>query len=155
RVRVNAQLIDAETDTHLWAERFDHDGSDLFGLQNEITARIANALSVELVTFEAAHTTEGPYPLDFILRGRAVRAKGQTRENYAEALSLFERALALDPQSAEAQSWVALMLVGQVLDDMTDSPAANLERAEPLSRQALAALPRSPLARYVKGQLLR
>jgi adenylate cyclase len=53
QVRVNAQLIDADTDAHLWAERFDGDTSDLFALQDEVTSRIANALSVELITAEA------------------------------------------------------------------------------------------------------
>src|SRR5580692_9550540 len=59
-IRVNAQLIDAETDAHLWAERFDHDTGDLFALQNEITGRIAIALNLELVTAEAGRTTEHP-----------------------------------------------------------------------------------------------
>jgi TolB-like protein len=69
RVRVNAQLIDAATDAHLWAERFDRDTDDLFALQNEITSRIANALGVELVAAEAARPTEHPDALDYILRG--------------------------------------------------------------------------------------
>ena len=56
RVRVNAQLIDAETDAHLWAERFDSDAGDLFALQDEITSRIAIALNLELVTAEAGRT---------------------------------------------------------------------------------------------------
>jgi adenylate cyclase len=129
QVRVTAQLIDAETDAHLWAERFDGDIGDLFALQGEITSRIANALNVELVTHEAARPAEEPDVLEYILRGRAVRAKGPTRENHAEAMSLFERALALNPQSAEAQSWLVIMLAAHVLDDMTTSPAAYLERA--------------------------
>src|SRR5262249_32306992 len=60
QVRVTAQLIDAEADAHLWAERFDDDAGNLFGLQNEITSRIANALDVELLTLEAARPTERP-----------------------------------------------------------------------------------------------
>ena len=71
RVRVNAQLIDAETDAHLWAERFDRDIGDLFALQDEITSRIAVALNLELVAAEAARPTEHPDVLDYILRGRA------------------------------------------------------------------------------------
>src|SRR5262249_35618587 len=54
QLRVNAQLIDAETGAHLWAERFDRDASDLFALQNEITSRIAIALNLELIDAEAA-----------------------------------------------------------------------------------------------------
>ncbi len=71
QVRVNAQLIDAETDAHLWAERFDRDMGDLFALQNEITSRIAVALNLELIAAEAARPTEHPDALDYILRGRA------------------------------------------------------------------------------------
>ncbi len=71
QVRVNAQLIDAETDAHLWAERFDRDTGDLFALQDEITSRIAVALNLELVGAEAARPTEHPDALDYILRGRA------------------------------------------------------------------------------------
>ena len=71
QVRVNAQLIDAETDAHLWAERFDRDTGDLFVLQDEITSRIAVALDLELVTAEAARATDHPDALDYILRGRA------------------------------------------------------------------------------------
>jgi TolB-like protein/class 3 adenylate cyclase len=155
QVRINAQLIDAETDRHLWAERFDGDISDLFALQDEVTGRIANALDVELVTREAARPTDHPDVLDYILRGRAVRAKGQTRENCTEAISLFERALALDPISAQARIMLILALTSRVLDNMTDSPVADLERAEELCRQAVAALPHSPLAHHGKGQLLR
>ena len=121
QVRVNAQLIDAETDAHLWAERFDRDTGDLFALQNEITSRIAVALNLELIGAEAARPTEHPDALDYILRGRAALSKPPTRDNYAEAISLFERALALDPRSVEAQSWLASALAGRVLDEMTDS----------------------------------
>ena len=60
QVHVNAQLIDAEADTHLWAERFDRDTSDLSALQNEITSVIRNTLMWELVTAEAARPTEHP-----------------------------------------------------------------------------------------------
>jgi TolB-like protein len=60
QVRVNAQLIDAQTDAHLWADRFDADTSDLFVLQDEITNQIANALSVELIAAEAVRPTKNP-----------------------------------------------------------------------------------------------
>jgi adenylate cyclase len=155
QLRVTAQLIDAETDAHLWAERFDRDTGDLFALQNEITSRIAVALNLELVAVEAARPTEHPDALDYILRGRAAYAKPPERGKYAEAISLFERALALDPRSVEAQSELARSLIGRVLDDMTNSSAADIERAKGLSEQALAASPRSPLAHYARGQVLR
>jgi adenylate cyclase len=109
RVRVNAQLIDAETDAHLWAERFDGDAGDLFALQDEITSRIAVALNLELVAAEAARSTEHPEALDYILQGRAAAMNTISRAKYAEAIPLFERALALDPHSVEAQSGLANM----------------------------------------------
>jgi len=66
QVRVSAQLIDVATDTHLWAERFDRDTSELFALQNDITRQIAVALNSELVSAEAARPTEHPDALDYI-----------------------------------------------------------------------------------------
>jgi adenylate cyclase len=155
RVRVNAQLIDAETDAHLWAERFDGDVGDLFALGNEITSRIAIDLNLELITAEAARPTEKPDALDYILRGRAALSKPQARENYAEAIGLFERALALDPHSVEAQSRLARALVGRVLDYVPSSSGRDLKRAEELVSQALAVSPRNPFAHFAKGHLLR
>jgi adenylate cyclase len=155
RVRVNAQLIDAETDAHLWAERFDGDAVDLFALQDEITSRIAVALNLELVAAEAARLTEHPDALDYILRGRAAVSNPRSRATYAEAISLFERALALDSRSVAAQGWLALTLANRVINQMTDTTAADIARAERLVGHALAISPRSPLAHYAKGQVLR
>jgi adenylate cyclase len=160
QVRINAQLIDAETNSHLWAERFDRDTGDLFALQNEITTRIAVALNQELVAAEAARRTERPDALEYILRARAEwlkppSMKPPSRDKPQGSVSLLEHALALDPQSAEAQSWLAATLAGRVLANMTASPAADLDRAKGLSEQALATAPRSPLAHFAKGQVLR
>jgi TolB-like protein len=155
RVRVTAQLIDAATDAHLWAERFDGDASDLFALQDEITNRIAVALDLELVDAAAARPTERPDTCDYILRGRAARLKPPSRESRAEAVALFERALALDEESVAAQSWLAIELTARILDFMTDTAAADIVRAERLADGALAASPRSSVAHFAKGQVLR
>jgi len=156
KVRVNAQLIDAETDAHLWAEQFDGDLKDLFALQNEITSRIAIALNVELSRREAARPTDNSDALDFILRARAAYLKGITRDRLAEIINLYEHALALDPQSVEAQSQIANMLAIRAGSyGWSTSPAADLERAEELVGQALSAAPRDWLAHYAKGSVLR
>jgi TolB-like protein/Flp pilus assembly protein TadD len=155
QLRINAQLIDAETDAHLWAERFDRDTSDLLALQNEITRRIAVALDLELVAAEAARPTEHPGALDCIFRGRSAHRKPPAHGNYAEIIGLFERALVLDPGSVEAQSWLAMALADRVLDNMTDTAAADMARAEGLAGQALEASPRSALAHQAKGNVLR
>src|SRR5215472_9810673 len=155
QVRVSAQLIDAATDTHLWAERFDRDAGDLFTLQNDITRQIAIALDSELVIAEAARPTEHLDVLDYLLRGRAAANEGATRDGFTRAVDLFEHALALDPQSVEAQSLLALTLTGRVLAGMTNTRAVDIRRAEGLIGQALGASPRSTRAHIAKGQLLR
>ena len=129
RVRVSAQLIDAETDSHLWADRLDSDASDLFALQNEITSRIAVALDIELVGAEAARPTVQPDALDYILRARALYL-GRCRRG---RITL----------SRSPSTW---QLAARVLDQMTDSAASDLARAETLANQALAASPRTALA---------
>ena len=119
QVRVNAQLIDAETDTHLWAERVDGDMSDLFALQDEVTSRLANALGIGLVAAEAVRPNEHPDALDYILRGRATGLKPDSRDRCAERIILFEHALTLDPTSVEAHILLANALVARVLGGMT------------------------------------
>jgi adenylate cyclase len=156
QVRVNAQLIDADTDAHLWADQFDGDMDDLLVLQDDITARIAVALGYELIDREAARsTTSPPDALDYSFRARATQNRPPTREIYTEVVGLLERALALDPRSPEHQSRLASVLAGRVLNTMSDSAAADIERAKALAEQALASWPRSPIAHHAKGQALR
>ena len=155
QLRVSAQLIDAATDAHLWAERFDSDTGNLITLQNEITSRIAVALNIELTRREAARPTEHPDALDYILRGRAAYWKPNSREKWAETISLFEHALRLDPQSVEAQSWLANALAIQVANGYASSGTAEIQRAEELVGKALAASPRNWFAHYAKGTLRR
>jgi len=155
QVRVNAQLVDAETDTHLWAERFEGDTADLFALQDEITARIAVALNLELIGAEAARRSEHPDALDLLLRARATAIRPATPEIRAERIAILERALAIDPGSIEAQSWLANALGGRVAANMTETPEADLARAEELVARALAASPRCAAAHNARGQLLR
>jgi adenylate cyclase len=155
QVRVNAHLIDAETTAHLWAERFESKLGDLFALQDDITRRLAVALNLELVDSAAAQPTKHPDALDYILRGRVALRTPPARDNYAEVISLFEHALALDARSVEAQSLLATALAGRVLDQMTESAPTDISRAERLAEQALTMSPRSPLAHYAKGSVLR
>ncbi len=155
QIRVNTQLIDAETGAHLWAERFDRDIGDLFALQNEITARLAAALQSQLALAESRRPTDNPDALDYILRGRAVLTRPISKENNEEAVTLFEAALALDPNSADAAAWLAIALTVRVNDEFSDSPDADLQRAEQFAGQALAAAPNSALAHHARGQVLR
>ena len=152
RIRVGARLIDAATDAHLWAERLDRDIGDLLALQDEITCRIANALNIQLIAAEAAKPTEHPDALDCILRGRAAKLKPESRDSFAEAINLFEHALALDPQSVEAQTHLAGSLVGlRVFYGTSDMVAAELARAGALIDRALTLAPHYAFAHHVKG----
>jgi len=155
QVGVNAQLIDAATDAHLWAEQFSAETSDLFSLQDEITTRIAVTLSLELVKAEVARPSQHPDAQDYILHGRAVGMKPQSRETSAEVIALYEQALALDPQSVETQSRLAIALISRVLNNMTDTPAADLARAEALAQQASAASPHSDVVHGARGLVFR
>ncbi len=110
RVRVNAQLIDAETGAHLWADRFDEDIADLFKLQDQIVARLANSLGNELIIAEAQRDQriEHPDALDLSMRARAIYLRGdRTKESNIAARALYQQALTIDPNDARALAGVA------------------------------------------------
>ena len=100
RMRVNVQLIDAETGSHLWAERFDKPLTDLFEMQDEIVARLASTLNAELIAAEARRAELAPNPdfMDLFFQGLAWFNKGQTPDTIARARSFFDRALARSQQ---------------------------------------------------------
>jgi TolB-like protein/class 3 adenylate cyclase len=104
RMRVNVQLIDAESGNHLWAERFDKPLVDLFDMQDEIVARLAGALNAQLVAAEARRAEQVPNPdsMDLFFQGLAWLNKGITPDNVARARSFFDRALTADPDNVAA-----------------------------------------------------
>jgi TolB-like protein/class 3 adenylate cyclase len=103
RMRVNVQLIDAETGNHLWAERFDKPLADLFDMQDEIVARLANMLNAQLVAAEARRAERTPTrdSMDLYFQGQAWLNRGRTPDNVAQAQSFFNRALSADPLNVE------------------------------------------------------
>ena len=112
RVRVNAQLVDAESGAHLWADRFEEDVADLFKLQDQVVAQLANTLGYELVKAEAAKGARSTNPdeADLIFRGVALmndRALVSSKEKVNAARALFEQALAIDPNNAPVIACVA------------------------------------------------
>jgi TolB-like protein/class 3 adenylate cyclase/Tfp pilus assembly protein PilF len=157
QVRVDARLIDAETGGSIWAEGFDHDTSDLLALQDEVTSRIAIALDLAMVGAEAARPTDHPDAVDYILRGRAAyySYQGSTREGFAEAVDLFAKALTVDPGSLDARALLAAALVGRAFEQMSDTAASDIERAERLADEVLAVSLRHPFARFARAQVLR
>jgi adenylate cyclase len=112
RVRVNAQLIDAESGAHLWAERFEEDVADLFKLQDQVVARLANTLGYELVKAEAAKGARSTNPdaNDLVMRGLALfneQTFQPSKEKNDASRAFYEQALAIDPNNAAAIAGLA------------------------------------------------
>jgi tetratricopeptide (TPR) repeat protein len=152
-IRVNTRLIDARADAHLWADQFDRDPANPLAVQDEIGKRIEVKVYQELITRESSRPTEKPDALDYILRGRAAQWR-YDRDHYAEAIGLFDHAVAVDPQCAEAQGWLADALARRVIDEMANAAAADISRAAGLAAQAVAASPGSASAHSAQGQVL-
>jgi TolB-like protein/class 3 adenylate cyclase len=153
RLRVNVQLIDTKTGVHLWAERFDKPLADLFDMQDEIVARLANALNAELIALEARRAEQSPNPdsMDLYFQGMAWVNRGVNPQNYAKARDCFDRALALDPGNVDAlvgQGRVDAQMVG---GGLADDRAARLASAEVALNRALSLAPNHPWAHTWMG----
>jgi len=147
RVRVNVQLIDAETGNHLWAERFDKPIADLFDMQDEIVSWLANALNAELIAAEArsGERSASPDAMDLIFQGRACFNRGATPEHLAQARGFFERALELDACNVEAMLGVAAIDSAVGAGFMTDDGPARFAAAEAATIKALSIAPNHAL----------
>ncbi|MEH2587707.1 winged helix-turn-helix domain-containing tetratricopeptide repeat protein [Bradyrhizobium sp. AZCC 1721] len=153
RLRVNVQLIDAETRSHLWADRFDKPVTNLFEMQDEIVARLAIALHAQLIEAEARRAELSPHPdaVDLIFQGRSWLSKGMTPEHMAQARSYFERALELDPGNIEALVGTANLDVASVIDVLDVDRDARLAAAETALIRVLSRSPRHARAHMFLG----
>jgi tetratricopeptide (TPR) repeat protein len=153
RMRVNVQLIDAETGNHLWAERFDKPLADLFDMQDEIVARLASQLGTQLIEAEARRAQRAPLPdsIDLYFQGVASANKGNTPENLAQARDYFERSLALDPGNIEAMVGTAYLDFSSVALWFTDDRAARIEVAEATLTKVLSLAPNHAFAQLLLG----
>jgi TolB-like protein/class 3 adenylate cyclase len=155
RLRVNVQLIDAESGSHLWAERFEKPVTDLFEMQDEIVSRIANMLDAGLVAAEARKGQRSQHAgaTDLFFQGIDLIYRAPTPEHLARAQDLFKRALVLAPDTAAAL--VGLGVVG-VFASLSATPAERamlLTDAEANATRALALAPNFPLAHLVLGNV--
>jgi TolB-like protein/class 3 adenylate cyclase/Flp pilus assembly protein TadD len=157
RLRVNVQLIDAESGAHLWAERFDKPVADFFDMQDEIVARLANQLRTELLSTEARRSEKAlsPDSFDLLLQGLAWENKGPTSENLSQARIFFEGALALDPGNADALARMAFVDFFVATYLFSDDGAARLAAAETALTKALSLAPNHAFAHYCLGVILR
>ena len=156
RMRINAQLIDAQSGSHLWAERFERPVTDLFEMQDEIVARIANTLNAQLIAAEARRAERAPTPdsLDLYFQGEAWVNKGVTFENLTKARAFFERALALDPANVDAIAGMAQVEANFAISLSTDDKAARFAAAEASATKALSLAPDHALAHLTLGMVL-
>jgi TolB-like protein/class 3 adenylate cyclase/Tfp pilus assembly protein PilF len=143
RLRVNVQLIDAETGNHLWAERFDKPVADLFDMQDEIVSRLANTLNAELIAAEARRAERSLHPdaMDLVFQGSSWQNKGLTPDCLAQARSFFEKAIALDPENIEAMVGLARVDALLAAGVMTDDWSARITSAEATLNKALSLAP--------------
>ena len=153
RMRVNVQLIDAESGKHLWAERFDKSLADLFEMQDEIVARLANQLGTELTSAEAhrAERASTPDSMDLFFQGLASINKGINVENMAHARDYFERALAVDPNNLDALLGVGRVDYSLAAAYLSDDREARLAAAETAIAKVLSLRPNDALAHEIMG----
>jgi adenylate cyclase len=158
RVRVNAQLIDAESGAHLWADRFEEDVADLFKLQDEVVARLARTLQIELTNAEAQrslHDRPGNADaIDLTMRGFALLNQTLSKASSYEARDLFEHALTLDPKNADALAGAAFVDTGDFIFGWSDQSVDLNARAMQRANLALLLNPDQPTAHYIKATLL-
>ena len=153
RLRVSAQLIDAESGNHLWAERFDKPLADFFDMQDEIVARIANALDAQLVAVEARRAEKAPNPnsMDLCFQGADWLNKGITPRAFGEARRLFELSVKLDPSNVAALVGMAAVDTTIAVKFLADDRLARLAAAEDTLIKALRLAPEHANAHHCLG----
>jgi len=153
KVRVNVQLINAQTDSHLWAETYDRKLTDIFGVESEIAKGIAESLQAKLTGHEeqalAVKQTNNPDAYDAYLRGLAFQARGNWSDTLLKAISFYEKAVQLDPNFALA--WARLSRAHAIVyffpfdatsarRDAATKALENAQKLQPNSPETLLAL---------------
>ncbi|MFZ2104615.1 MAG: adenylate/guanylate cyclase domain-containing protein [Roseiarcus sp.] len=154
RVRVNAQLIDAENGSHLWADRFEEDFTDIFRLQDEIVARLAGELHYELVRAEAGRgqKSKNADAIDLTMRGLVLATTSVwSSDTNLEARNLFESALKIDPNNASALAGISLTYLLEK-NYGVPSPEVDYEKSVVGSADRSISLdPENPIPYFVKA----
>jgi adenylate cyclase len=154
RVRVTAQLIQADTGHHIMAEKYDRDLTDLFELQDEITRSIAGAIEPEILKFERHRIAERPPrsedAYELYQRGMSHHYRNSKADNI-EAQTYFRRALSVDPLYPQAAAALAIMVLNAGFLGWAESAEANFAEAYELGQRAATLDPRYPNAHYALG----
>jgi adenylate cyclase len=157
RVRITAQLIDAGSGGHLWAERFDRDLSDIFSMQDEVMEKIVGALRVTLTPGEERRLrqrgTTNVEAYESWLQAREALSRS-TRESAAQARAMHRRAIELDPYFAAPHAGVALTSIAEYSSGWATDPAQALDEAERWARRAIELNDQEPVSHMALGSVL-
>jgi adenylate cyclase len=157
-LRVNAQLVDATTGHHVWAERYDRPTGDLFAVQHEMTRQIAGLIASERggpvtkteLERTARRSTQNLSAYEYFLRGVGHRNL-ETKEDTQLAREMFEKASQIDPRYARAIANLSLTYQDEIWGDWTASRERSLAKSEELARRAIEIDPSEPLGYMVLG----
>jgi adenylate cyclase len=157
RVRITAQLIDAGSGGHLWAERFDRDLTDIFSTQDEVVEKIVGSLAVTLTQGEEQRlrrrSTGSVEAYEFWLRARQSLGRG-TRESVVQAQAMHRRAIEIDPNFAAPHAGLALAAISEYVSDWALDPAQALDDAERWARRAVELDDQEPAGHMALGNVL-
>lgn len=157
-VRMNVSLADLSTGRDVWSDRFDGDRTNLAALQEQVTARLARSLSVQLVEAESQRSqldkSANPDAVDFSMRGWAKFYEPVTKSTNAQAKELFDSALRLDPENIDAILGKAWCMARDVINGWSTSVAEDKKAATKLIDQVLAKRPATANAHIAKGTIL-
>ena len=157
RVRITAQLIDAATSTHLWADRYDRDLTDIFEVQDEVVEKIVGALAVTLTQGEQQrlrrHGTSNVEAYECWLRARALFTRG-TRESIVEARAMYRRAIEFDHNFAAPHAGLAFAAIADHTSGWALDSAQALLEAERWARRALELNDQEPVSHMALGNVL-
>jgi adenylate cyclase len=157
RVRITAQLIDAGSGGHLWADRFDRELTDIFATQDEVVEKIVAALSVTLTRGEEKRLgqrgTSNVAAYETWLRAREFLTRG-TRDSVVQARAMYRQAIALDPQFPAPHAGLALSAISEYVSDWTHDPAQTLDEAESWARGAVELNDQDPVSHMALGHVM-
>jgi adenylate cyclase len=156
RVRINAQLIDAETGGHLWADRYDRDLTDIFAVQDEVTANIVQALAITLGGDERRRIgkkgTENFAAYECVLRGREIFLNLQNSDPELGKIE-FNQAIELDPNFGLPHAYLAQMHIVDIVNSWGDDPQKSLMMADKFAKRGAELAPDDAHAHIALGSV--